>query len=470
MGLDLQNYVDGFKLMTCLVSVEKFSDGTYGNIRIVTGNQSYIQSIENNPDAPQMLTNKFEPNCEYTKYLPQDLNFEDSCYRSAVLKEPLHSYAKPDRFDFWFNMFFLPVDYEDGNTCYCTYSMEFTHEPDTQKMSETSYKTASDVLNTLLKLRGTDDFKKSMQEVIKDIRGICKAQYCCIMTIDFFTSKCSVLCQDVDKDLYESYKDDWFTESFFNIVATWEATIAGSNCLIIKNDSDMQVVKERNLAWYESLKAADVKSIVLFPLRFGYELLGYIWATNFDTNETVRIKETLELTGFFLGSEIANYQLFDRLRFVSTIDLLTGVLNRNEMNDRVTQLNVDNRPNRKNIGVVFADLNGLKHVNDNDGHAAGDALIKKAASMLRDVFPDAEIFRAGGDEFMVLMRDTNDAVVKGLVDSLKEKSKADQHVNFAVGYCVEEDCNNIHSAMKKADIKMYEDKKKYYEQFPERKR
>ncbi|MCR5188633.1 MAG: GGDEF domain-containing protein [Treponema sp.] len=198
--------------------------------------------------------------------------------------------------------------------------------------------------------------------------------------------------------------------------------------------------------------------------------MGYIWATNFDTNNTVRIQETLELTSFFLGSEIANYQLFDRLRFVSTMDMLTGVCNRNEMNDRVTQLSVDNNPNRKNIGIIFADLNGLKKVNDKDGHSAGDLLIKNAAAMLKEVFTDSEIFRAGGDEFMVLMRDTNEQKLEELVAELKKRTQEDKTVNFAVGYTLEEDCTNIHKAMKDADLRMYEDKNKFYEQFPELKR
>ena len=162
--------------------------------------------------------------------------------------------------------------------------------------------------------------------------------------------------------------------------------------------------------------------------------------------------------------------LLDRLRLLSSKDMLTGVMNRNEMNDRVTQLSVDNLPNRKNIGVIFADLNGLKQVNDNEGHAAGDLVIKDAANMLKETFPAGEIFRAGGDEFMVLLRGTTEGKIKDLIVELKEKSKANKNVKFAVGYCIDEDCNNIHTAMKIADRQMYEDKNKYYEQFPELKR
>ena len=74
--MDFQKFVDGFQSMTCIMSVEKLPDGKYGEIRIVTGNKAYIDSIENMPDMPALLSKKFIPNSLYQDYLPQDLNFE----------------------------------------------------------------------------------------------------------------------------------------------------------------------------------------------------------------------------------------------------------------------------------------------------------------------------------------------------------------------------------------------------------
>ena len=470
--MDFQKFVDGFKSMTCIISVEKNADGSCGTIRIVVGNKPYVDSIESgSPDAPKMMTNKFVPNSEYQCYFPKDLNFEDFCYRCAILKEPMHTYVHPERFDFWFNLFMLPLEAGDDHIGYCTYSQEITQAPDTEKMSNLSYEIASDVLNTCIKLRGTNDLKKSMIDVLKDIRKLCDADYGCLLLIDFFTSKCSIFCDDIkpeaDPDLY---KKEWFTDDFFALATTWEESIGGSNCLIIKNENDMEFIRERNEPWYNSLKGAKVKSLMLFPLKSGCELLGYIWFTNFDENNTVRIKQTLELMTYFIGSEVSNYQLFARLNLVSTLDMLTGVFNRNEMNNRVTQLSVDNLPNRKNIGVIFADLNGLKKMNDNFGHSAGDTLLKESAKILKDSFPDGEIYRAGGDEFMVLLRDTNEDTLIKKVAEIKDKASKTEHVCFAAGYCFDEDCNNIHYAMRIADGRMYEDKKQFYEQFPELRR
>ena len=469
--MDFQKFVDVFQSMTCIMSVEKLPDGKYGEIRIVTGNKAYIDSIENMPDVPKAFSNKFIPNSLYQNYFPQDPNFEFFIYNSAVLKKPMHSYVHPDRFDFWFNLFSLPLDADDGNLCYCTYTQELTHEADSEQMSNVSHDTASEVLSTCIKLRGTSDFKTTMKEVIRDIRKICGAEYCGILSMDGLSNNCSVLCEDVSENFRATkYKADWFSPDFYEIAKTWDTVLNGSNCIIYRNQEEMELIKERSPVWYDSLKEANVESLVLFPLKSGLELLGYIWANNFDTEKAVHIKETLELTTFFLASEISSYQMFDKFRILSTVDLLTGVLNRNEMNNRVMQLSVDGRPGRKNIGILFADLNGLKTMNDDHGHSAGDKLIKDAAKILKEVFPEDEIYRAGGDEFMVLLRDTTISQLESSAKKIKELAASTDSVSFAIGISLEEDSQHIYNAMKNADVNMYEDKKKFYEQFPERKR
>ena len=463
--MDFQKFVDGFLPMTCVVSVEKLPDGKWGEIRLVAGNKAYVDSIENNPDAPKMLQNKFIPNSLYQEYIPKDTNFEYFCYASAVLKQPQHCYVHPDRFDFWFNLFSLPLDADDGNLCYCTYTQELTHEVETSKMSNISHDTATEVLSTCIKLRGTADFKTTMNEVIKDIRNICDAAYCAILTIDELSSKCGILCEDVSPD-FKDYNPDWFTPDFFTIANTWDAIIGGSNCIILKDENDMELIKQRNEVWYDSLIEAHVHSIVLFPLKSGYELLGYIWAVNFDAEQAPKIKETLELTTFILASEINNYLLLDRLKVLSSKDMLTGVLNRNEMNNYVDKLSDEERKEKTSVGVVFVDLNGLKRVNDDLGHTAGDTLLKDAAKAMEEVFPADTIFRAGGDEYTVIMLGVSQDDLNAATKKLREVSGKYERVSFAIGSCVDADSHNVREALKIADQRMYEDKREYYVKHP----
>lgn len=468
--MDFQAFVDNFDAMTCVISVEMLESGHYGDIRLVAGNKAYVDSIETVWDGPQLMSNKFVPGSLYQNYFPQDLNFETICYRAAVEKIPVHTYVHPDRFDFWFNLFLLPLKNE-GNMYYCTYTQEVTQKADTAKMANISQDTATEVLSTCIKLHGAKDFSETMKEVIKDIRALCGAWACTILLVDPETRTCRALAEDREnpderatmKTILERYPD------FYDITETWEDTIGGSNCLIVKNSSDMEYVREKNPRWYATLAASRITSIVLFPLRSGDSLLGYMWATNFKTENADKIKETLELTNFFIASSVANDLLLKRLKIMGSVDMLTGVLNRNEMNNRIDRISkgVDRV---KNIGIVFADVNGLKCINDDKGHISGDELLQNAAKVLIRVFGNEDIYRAGGDEFMIIVPDTTEAALEAKVNEVRASSLGFDKASFAVGGCFVENSGDIFKALHLSDERMYEDKERYYANHPELRR
>lgn len=472
--MKFQEVVDSMAAMTCVVSVEKLDDGRYGDVRIVTGNESYIQSIENPVDKISMLNNKFVPGSLYTDYLPRDLNFEEFCYRAAVEKKCLHSYAHPDRFDVWFDMTFLPLCPDDGNICYCTYTMEITYEQSSEKMSDVSGEIASTVVNSTVKLRGATDFNKVMNDIIGDIREMCEAEYCGILLMDEENRECSVLCEDLTEDTELVSMETYLNRDFYKLAETWEATIAGSNCLVAKSGQDMDVVKERNPEWHLSLTMAGVKNIALFPLKTQNHTIGYLWVANFNDDSSTRIKETLELASFILAAEIENHLMMDRLRILSSTDILTGVQNRNEMNDYIKRMN-DREKNRElnhiteggRMGVIFADLNGLKAVNDEYGHEEGDKLLKQAAEVLRRVFSEKEIFRAGGDEFIVIKEKTTEDEIREKIEMVRKTSGEYDRVAFALGSSMAESAAELDNAIKAADESMYEDKARFYRNHPE---
>ena len=105
--MNFRELCNNIKHDACVVSVEKTADG-YGEIRIVDGNPSYLDSLR----TENYTKREFIPNSLYTEYLPKNLNFEDYAYRSAVKKELLHSYAYPEYFKSWMHMLFIPFEYE----------------------------------------------------------------------------------------------------------------------------------------------------------------------------------------------------------------------------------------------------------------------------------------------------------------------------------------------------------------------
>ena len=139
------------------------------------------------------------------------------------------------------------------------------------------------------------------------------------------------------------------------------------------------------------------------------------------------------------------------------------------MNNRVSQFICGAVPH-KTLAVVFADLNGLKPVNDQQGHDAGDKLLKEASLILKKSFENGEIYRAGGDEFLVIQIDESKEVLEAKIQKLREKSKEPGHVSFAIGFFYDDKGADIRTAMHEADIRMYEDKKRFYKHIPANRR
>ena len=459
---ELQKFVDSFHTMTSILSVEKRTDEQIGTIRIEAGNELYVKSMElQDNDGNSVFSQKFIPGSNYEMYMEKELNFERFCYQSAILKKPVHAYIQPERFNFWINLFMLPVDVDDPEKGYCSYSLEISPEADLETMTRLSAEISSSVLKACIKLRGSKDFRKSMNEVVEDVRELCGANTCSVLLTDFKERTCSLLSNAYRKGSAQLPLDKIFTNDFIDIAETWIETLKGSNCLIIQNEADMEIIHQRNPDWYNSLTSAFVTSLVLLPLMNNGEFIGFIWVTNFDTSKVLRIKETLELVTFFIASEVASYKLVQRLEILSNVDLLTGVSNRNAMNNRVLHF-VNGDIKYKTISIVFADLNGLKPINDNEGHNAGDELLRKASQILKDTFSDCEIYRAGGDEFVVVATDIPKSDLEARVEKLREKSKVKGNVSYALGFYHDENGGDIRKAMHKADTLMYEDKKLHY--------
>ena len=171
----------------------------------------------------------------------------------------------------------------------------------------------------------------------------------------------------------------------------------------------------------------------------------------------------MEVTTFFLASEVASYQLMNKLEIMSTIDSLTNVKNRNEMNNRVDLIVEGSEPVPQ--AVLFVDLNGLKRVNDEQGHSAGDSMLREAASILQAVFHDGVVYRAGGDEFMILVNDIDEDELQNRVARVHFLSGKTEYVRFSIGICYGK--KDIRKAMRLADERMYAFKNAYYEAHPE---
>ena len=464
MDFDYRNFSEYLNSVSCIISVEAFFDGTYGNIRIAAVNSDFLKAAEEFG-----YTGGFVPDQPYEMFIPKNKFFEDCCCRSAFNGETLRTHIKYENSPVWIYLTTVPLKSDKPGIGYCAVLQTEHDSPDLSMMMNIAPDITANVLRICVKLRGSGDFITSVNDVICDIGKLCEAEHTCIFLTDFSQRKCSVLCEALSEDTKLSSMKVYVNDDFFNIVDTWLGSIGSNTCVILKDEADWQNLKKTNRVWYDSMGSAGAKSIVLFPLKYRNETLGFIWAINFDVSQTLEIKEMLELATYFLASEIASHQLFLKLEALSSKDLLTGVFNRNAMNDRVDALeNARHKPDDP-VCVIFVDLNGLKQVNDTDGHFAGDLLLKDAALTLQKHFPEYEVYRTGGDEFMILALNADRGRLEQRIIGLKNAVSDPNSVCFAVGYSFKT-IAEISAAMQEADKNMYANKAEFYRLHPELKR
>lgn len=116
--------------------------------------------------------------------------------------------------------------------------------------------------------------------------------------------------------------------------------------------------------------------------------------------QDVSERKTMEL------SLVASEQ---QVRDMAFTDCVTGLANRNLFTDRLDQLILDSSHYSRQFALLFIDLDGFKKVNDTYGHQVGDKLLAMSGERITESFRDSDVVaRFGGDEFLVIMKNTSE--------------------------------------------------------------
>jgi diguanylate cyclase (GGDEF)-like protein/PAS domain S-box-containing protein len=149
------------------------------------------------------------------------------------------------------------------------------------------------------------------------------------------------------------------------------------------------------------------------------------------------------------------------LYYMSTRDVLTGLYNRAFFEERLAQLETGPRP----VCLVVVDVDDLKRVNDQQGHPAGDELLRLAARALRGAFRGEDtIARIGGDEFAVLLPQMAE---EGLIKSIErmrrildeiQHAQPEFPLSLSIGGAAANEGEPLVEVFKRADQAMYREK------------
>jgi diguanylate cyclase len=212
-----------------------------------------------------------------------------------------------------------------------------------------------------------------------------------------------------------------------------------------------------------------IASYIGFPLESDGELFGTLCAidTIRKPRELIEANDIIGLLARLLSTVLeADMRakrlsaLADSLDDAAHRDALTGVLNRRGWDGLITAAEANRAEYGHVHSVVIIDLNGLKDLNDTYGHAAGDALLQRAADVLAAVTRTGEaVARIGGDEFGILLEEPDALDAASYVHRLREEFVG-AGIDASVGHATSGPTVSVEQAVRDADLGMYQDKGK----------
>ena len=201
----------------------------------------------------------------------------------------------------------------------------------------------------------------------------------------------------------------------------------------------------------------------VFQLRFKHKNGYYLWLEDYiipTYNENGQLVAVESITRNIQERK----ELEERLEKLGYNDDLTGLFNKNyflkEMNLLNTTINIP-------IGILVCDLDNLKYINDEVGHLNGDLVLKNTGELLKSIFHhENTVSRTGGDEFVILVKNTSYNEVKMLYNELQNaisqynKNTKDMPIEISIGVAYSEtSLNSMEYTLNTADTEMYAQKK-----------
>ena len=213
--------------------------------------------------------------------------------------------------------------------------------------------------------------------------------------------------------------------------------------------------QEKGSVTYDMLQEQQVESLLAVPLARKEKILGFLGVDN--PRKHYSDATLLSSIQYFITNSLETKKQQEQLLLLSYSDHLTQIYNRNKYMEVLEALR---KETLTKVGVAYLDLNGLKSVNDNQGHDAGDQLICRAATVISKVF-GSQSYRIGGDEFTLICpnieRETFEEKITHVLQDMKQNN-----ISVSLGKVWQEDQINIDDMLKEADRLMYKEKEDYH--------
>lgn len=242
-------------------------------------------------------------------------------------------------------------------------------------------------------------------------------------------------------------------------IASWLPAFERQECFILE---DLETLRESSPEEYELLSGQDIHSLAGAPMEEDGQLRGLLGVDNPPPDRIRSIAPLLQTLGYFLMLTYRRTESEKQLSHLSYYDTLTSFYNRNRYMEDSAAISEHAGP----VGIVYLDVNGLKDINDQKGHAFGDKVLVECARQMREAFQDADYYRIGGDEFVIICPEIDREVFEQRVAGLRRRFRSNAQCSAAIGAQWDTRFEDLQQIIASADARMYEDKKDFYRKNP----
>ena len=220
----------------------------------------------------------------------------------------------------------------------------------------------------------------------------------------------------------------------------------------------------------EDLLRYNIKSYIAMPVMAADELVGILWSAQTAKRRRYRPGD-LALASAFAGQASAAFQnarLYERTLEASRSDPLTGLANRRVFHEQLSSEVARARRHGRSVALTLADIDSLKRLNDSFGHVAGDRVLQHLAAVLRrESRTEDSVYRIGGDEFALILPDTDTAEATIVAERLRraidlERMAVGESLTLTVSVGIasySEHAVNADELYERADSALYEGKR-----------
>ncbi|QOP45488.1 bifunctional diguanylate cyclase/phosphodiesterase [Sulfurimonas paralvinellae] len=260
---------------------------------------------------------------------------------------------------------------------------------------------------------------------------------------------------DLNSDTYQIDKQDGYLYTVLKIDGIDNRPMAYFVISKPLSEIDMSAIYETRDNIIKTLVLISIFLLVLIYIIYSVNYKKFIQQQNELLEETVEEK-TEELQ-----------KQSKKMQYLAHHDSLTALPNKNLFLDRLKQAIKHAKRQHNSLGVLFLDLDRFKEINDTYGHDVGDELLRRISQRLQEIVRDDDtVARIGGDEFTVILPNTDQVNVVKVVEKIFEDMKrpfilsgVDIHATFSVGISIyKQDGETPDILLRNADTAMYKAK------------